>query len=199
MLAMIPHGATIGCGDSVTLHQIGFFDWLAEQKNHEVFNPFFVRRFDFADDDMVGFSNQRHKLARKALTSDVFFSGTNAITLDGKLVNMDGNGNRVAPLIYGPNQVIIVTGYNKIVKDVDEALRRIKEWASPMNNKRHVNKHGLSFIAKLPCVKTGTCQSCRSESKGCRITAIIDGWNPAPKASDNLPPFIIIVGEAMGI
>lgn len=199
ILEIIPPGGTIGCGDSVTLHQIGFFDWLEKQKDHEVFNPFFVRRFDFADDDWAGFSDARFRLGRKALTADVFCTGTNAITIDGKLVNIDGNGNRVAPMIFGPGRVIVVSGFNKIVKDVDEAIKRIKEWTAPINNKRHIDKHGLDFIAKLPCTITGACNNCHGKERCCRITTIIDGWNPAIKSPINYPPLILIIGESLGI
>ena len=199
VLEMIPAGGTIGCGDSVTLHQIGFIDWLKEQKEHEVFNPFFIKPFDFTDKDSAGYKTESFRIARKALTADVFCTGTNAITLDGKIVNIDGHGNRVAAMIFGPGRVIIVAGFNKIVKDVDEAIKRIHEWTAPINMKRHAYKHNYEFIAKLPCYVTGRCQNCHSEAKACCITTIIDGWSPIVKSPINHPHFIIIVGESLGI
>lgn len=197
VMGLIPTGGTVGCGDSVTLHQIGFIDWLKRQKDHEVFNSRFLEQSDFADED--SYKTERFNIGRKALTADVFVTGTNAITLNGELVNIDGHGNRVAAMIFGPNRVIVVAGFNKIVKDVDEAIKKIHEYTAPINMKRHVEKHGQSFMTKLPCVITGTCGYCHSENKGCRITTIIDGWSPIVKAPNHHPPFIIIVGEPLGI
>ena len=197
VVELIPAGGTVGCGDSVTLHQIGLINWLKQQKDHEVFNPFFLKRSDFPDE--ASYRAEHFNIARKALTADVFATGTNAITLNGELVNIDGHGNRVAAMIFGPSRVIIVAGFNKIVKDVDEAIKKIHEYTAPINMKRHVEKHGSNFMTKLPCVITGTCSYCHSENKGCRVTTIIDGWSPIVKALNQHPPFIIIVGEPLGI
>jgi hypothetical protein len=151
--------------------------------------------------------HERYSLQQRIFSANVFVTGTNAITLDGKLVNIDGLGNRVAPMIFGPNKVVVVVGANKIVPNVDEALRRIHEYAAPINAKRHAEKHSSSAIANiantignLPCAKTGICSYCHSENKICRITTIIDGWSPlfhCPTAEHQ--PTIIIVGESLGI
>ena len=200
VIEKIPPGATIGCGDSVTLHQIGFIDWLSNQKYHEVFNPFSIQRDDFPDGDWVQFRNERFILQQKALTANVFISGTNAITLDGKLVNIDGHGNRVAAMIFGPNKVIIVSGANKIVNNIDEAIKRIHEWAAPMNVKRHIEKHGFAdHLENLPCALTGRCAYCHNENKICRITTVIDGWSPFAHGPTEYQPSIIVVGESIGI
>ena len=199
VIEKIPPKATIGCGDSVTLHQIGFNDWLSKQKDHESFNPFGIQRDDFPDGDWVQFRNERFRLQQKALTANIFVTGANAVTLDGKLVNIDGHGNRVAAMIFGPNKVIIVSGSNKIVNNVDEAIKRIHEWASPMNVKRHIEKHGFDALVKLPCAMTGMCAYCHSENKICRITTIIDGWSPFAHCPAEYQPSIIIVGESLGI
>jgi len=196
VIERIPTGATIGCGDSVTLHQIGLFDWLHRQKDHEVFDPFSIQACDFPD--WVTFRAERFKLQQKALIANVFVTGTNAITLDGKLVNIDGKGNRVAAQIFGPNKVIFVSGANKIVKDVDEAIKRTMEYAAPINTKRHVEKHNFP-IEKLPCAITGMCSHCHHEKKQCRIIAIIDGWSPYNHCPIEYQPTIIIVGESLGI
>lgn len=197
ILEMIPSGGSIACGDSVTLHQIGFYDWLKQQKDHEVFNPFFVEYSDYTDHG--SFNDERFNIARKAFTANVFVTGSNAITLNGEIVNMDGHGNRVAPMLFGPNRVIIVAGYNKIVKDIDAAITWIQEYVAPINMKRHVEKHGLKSLENLPCVKTGTCHRCNSESKGCMYTTIIGGWSQDPKSPNQKTTHIIIVGEALGI
>ena len=196
VIERIPTGATIGCGDSVTLHQIGLFDWLHRQKDHEVFDPFSIQACDFPD--WTTFRIERFKLQQQALIANVFVTGTNAITLDGKLVNIDGKGNRVAAQIFGPNKVIFVSGANKIVKDVDEAIKRVHEYASPINVKRHVEKHNFP-IEKLPCAITGMCSHCHHEKKQCRIIAIIDGWSPYNHCPIEYQPTIIIVGESLGI
>jgi hypothetical protein len=197
VLKMIPAGGSIACGDSVTLHQIGFIDWLKQQKDHEVFNPFFVEYSDYNDHAL--FNDVRFNIARKAFTANVFVTGSNAVTLNGEIVNMDGHGNRVAPMLFGPNRVIIVAGYNKIVKDIDAAMTWIQEYVAPINMKRHFEKHGLKFLENLPCVKTGTCHHCNSENKGCMYTTIIGGWSQDPKSPNQYPTHIIIVGEVLGI
>lgn len=199
VIERIPSGATIGCGDSVTLYQIGFIDWLGRQKDHEVFNPFSVQRCDFPDEDWVKFRTERFRLQQKALTANAFVTGTNAITLDGKLVNIDGHGNRVAAMIFGPNKVIVVSGANKIVNNVDDAIKKIHEWIAPINVKRHVEKHSFNAIAKLPCATTGMCSYCRNENRICRITTIIDGWSPFAHCPTEYQPSIIVVGESLGI
>lgn len=198
VIERVPPGATVGCADSVTLHQIGFIDWLSKQKDHEAFNPFSIQSSDFPG-DWPKFRTERFRLQQKALIANVFVTGTNAITLDGQLVNIDGHGNRVGAMLFGPNKVIIVAGANKIVGDVDEAIKKIHEWASPINVKRHIEKHNFATIAKLPCAVTGMCAYCHSENKVCRITTIIDGWSPFAHCPTEYQPSIIIVGESLGI
>ena len=122
---------------------------------------------------------ERRKLQRQALLSDVFLSSTNAITLEGTIVSIDGAGNRVAAMMFGPKKVIVVTGGNKIVSDVDEALHKIRTVVAPLNALRHNKKH-------------------RKEGLGwgmCRYTALIDGCQPAEKGRI----CVIIVGEDLGI
>ena len=198
VIERIPPGATIGNGDSVTLHQIGFFEWLHQQKDHEVVDPFTVMPASFPD-DYAKFRIERFKLQQKALTANVFVTGTNALTLDGKIVSIDGHGNRVAAMCFGPNKLIVVAGVNKIVKDFDEAIKRVKEYAAPINAKRHVDKHNHHQLEKIPCVVTGTCSYCNHESKGCRIWVAIDGWTPFLHGPTEHQPSIIIVGESLGI
>ena len=198
IIERIPAGATIGCGDSVTLHQIGFIEWLKSVKDRELFNPFSIQSSDFPG-DWIKFRTERFKLQQRALTANVFVTGTNAITVDGKLVNIDGHGNRVAGMIFGPNKVIVVSGANKIAENVDEAIKRIHEYAAPINNRRHLDKHGFAAFEKLPCVATGMCSYCHSENKTCRITTIIDGWQPISHCPTEYQPTIIIIGESSGI
>ncbi len=174
VLEYIPPGATIGVADSVTLHQVGLIEWLSEQKDHVVFNSFarvVTGQERYGDD----FKMERFLIQQKALTANVFLTGTNAITLDGKLVNIDGFGNRVAGMIFGPNRTIFVSGINKIVRDQEEAVRRVHEWCAPVCTRRHLEKHGAIALTNQPCATTGICSYCRSEYKGCRVTVTIDG------------------------
>ena len=99
------------------------------------------------------------EIFRKAFFSDTFLSSTNALTEEGELYNVDGNGNRVSAMIFGPKQVIIVAGINKLVKDMDEAVRRVETVAAPKNSAR--------LNCETPCAKTGECAHCRSDGRIC--------------------------------
>jgi hypothetical protein len=128
--------------------------------------------------------DEKLNIRRKELTADIFITSTNAITLDGKLVNVDGTGNRVAAMIFGPKKVLVVSGINKVVENIDEALRRIKFISAPMNAKR-VN-------AKTPCVTTGQCMDCNSNDRICNVITIIE---KKPTLTDIE---IVIIGENLG-
>lgn len=109
---------------------------------------------------------QRREVMRQQLICDLFFTSTNALTLDGCLVNIDASGNRVGSMLFGPKQVWIIAGSNKITPDVPSALKRVREVASPPNARR------LGF--KTPCANTGVCSDCDSPDRICRITTIIE-------------------------
>ncbi|MFH0738183.1 MAG: LUD domain-containing protein [Candidatus Micrarchaeota archaeon] len=119
----------------------------------------------------------------------------NAITLDGKIVSTDGLGNRVAPVIFGPEKVILVIGANKIVKDVDQALQRIREIAAPINAKRHALKHHRPEFDNLPCARTGICVDCNHDWRICHYTVIIEGSMVREEGRIN----VVLVGEELGI
>lgn len=120
----------------------------------------------------------------KSFTADTYFMSTNAITLEGELLNIDGNGNRVAALIWGPKQVIILCGMNKVASDLTEAYHRVKNIASPMNTIR-LNK-------KTPCVATGKCEDCYSPDCICSQT-VITRWSRQPERIK-----VILIGEELG-
>jgi len=106
-------------------------------------------------------------ILRRQLTCDLFLCGTNALTLRGELVNIDGVGNRVGAMQFGPRKVIVVTGRNKLVDgSPQDAIQRVKTWAAPPNTKR--------LKAKTPCASTGFCSNCNSPERICRVTTIID-------------------------
>jgi len=111
--------------------------------------------------------DERLEIMRRQLTCDLFLSGTNALTLSGELVNIDATGNRVSAMSFGPRKVIVVAGRNKLVDGtVHDAIRRVKDWATPPNARR------LGF--KTPCAVTGFCSDCNAPDRLCRVTTVID-------------------------
>ena len=191
VMEMIPPGAVVARGDSLSLDQVGVISELIKRNQNTLIDPF--------QTDAEGFwaieAEERQRMMRETFISDIFITSTNAITLDGKLVNIDGNGNRVSAMIFGPRKVILIVGANKIVKDVTEALERIHEFAAPMNAKRHYLKHHASYFADLPCVRTGRCVDCKHEWKICNYTVIIEGAMPRHKGRIN----VVLVGEELGL
>lgn len=136
-------GEKITSGGSVTLKDLGVIDYL---NNREDVN-YLDRASAKNRDEVVG-------IMKEAFTSDSFFFSTNAITRDGVLVNIDGNGNRLAALVFGPDKVYVVCGTNKICDDVDSAYNRVKNIASPPNC--------IRLEKNTPCAKTGKCENCLS-------------------------------------
>lgn len=191
VMEMIRPGATVARGDSVSVDQVGVMEEITKRAQNKIINPL-VRD---ADGNFAFNSRERHRLEREAFFADVFISSTNAITLDGKLVSVDGHGNRVSAMICGPNKVIIVVGANKIVKDVDEALARIHNVATPINAIRHSLKHNMPEGQDLPCVKAGYCIDCNHPAKPCQYTVIIEGSGIMDKGRLN----VVLVGEELGI
>ncbi len=191
ILGMIPEGATVARGDSVSLDQVGVISELRKRNQNKVIDPF--------ERDADGFylveREQRWRMEREALSADVFLTGTNAVTLDGKLVNTDGTGNRVSAMVFGPEKVIVVAGVNKIVNDVDEALVRIHEVAAPINAKRLYLKHHRPEFGDLPCVRTGSCVDCNHDWRICRYTVVIEGSMIRDKGRIN----VVLVGKELGI
>ena len=181
VMSMIPEGAVVGYGDSLTLQQIGVVDAL-ERGPYTFLNPW-----------KAGNSVEENiRLKRRALTSDVFVTGTNALTLDGKIVNVDGHGNRVAAMLFGPGAVIVVVGINKVVRDLDGALGRIRRQAAPLNVGRHT-----AFDPMPPCGSTGMCSDCSSPWRICNKTVIIE----RQYANNRYDPVlsVVIVGEELGL
>ncbi len=131
-------------------------------------------------------AQERITAMQRQQTCDLFLSGTNAATTDGCLINIDGIGNRVSAMIYGPGKVIVVVGRNKIVDgDMIDGIQRIKNEAAPMNAKR-LNK-------ETPCAKSGFCHDCDSPDRICHVTTIIDS---KPSGSDF---HVLVVNEDMGL
>jgi hypothetical protein len=187
---MIPPEAVVARGDGITLDQIGLVKAIRERGQNALIDP-----FQTDDQGYWPEKKERLRMMRETFFADIFIAGTNAITLDGKIVNIDGAGNRVSALIFGPSKVIIVVEINKIVKDVEEGLQRINQYASPLNAKRHSMKHHNSEFENLSCVKTGICVDCRNEWRICNYTIIIEGAMPQHNGRIS----VILVGEELGI
>ncbi len=181
VLALIPEGSSIGLGDSVTVAEIGAMDWLRRETKQGKYRLFDRYRKGITPEDIEDDGLNKYR----ALTADVFLTGANAVTLDGKLVYIDGAGTRVAPLLFGPKKVIVVVGTNKIVRDVEEGVRRTKDIAAPLNARRH----GLN---SLPCVKAGKCIDCSRPERICNYTVIVE------KAREKGRINVVLVGEKLG-
>lgn len=152
-MSLTAAGTTVSFGGSMTLSETGILDALKNRTD--------IRLIDRS----LAHSPQEVKQAyRDSFSADTYFMSTNAITLDGHLVNVDGNGNRAAALIYGPDQVIVVAGMNKVASTVDDAIRRVRNLASPPNCVR-LNKN-------TPCAATGTCAQCLGDDCICSQTVI---------------------------
>lgn len=171
---MISKGATVGRCGSTTLTEMGIYNELRE-KGCVVLDPY--------RDDLS--AEQKLQERKKTLLCDVLLSGANAITRDGKIINVDGTGNRVAGMIFGPKKVIIVAGKNKIVSNVKEALERIKNIAAPLNARR--------LKRKIPCAKLDRCPGdCTSPERMCNVTTILE------KKPDMSSIAVLLVGEDLG-
>ena len=174
VMKRIPDGTTVAVGGSVTLAQIGLLDALEKRK----INFIFPMKQGKTPEEV-------RALIQKTFLADIFLSGTNAITEDGKLYNVDATGNRVGAMFMGPKKVIVVSGVNKIVTDIEEAEKRVKDWVGPQNAKR-LNR-------KTPCVETGVCGDCSSPDRICNIYVTL---KKKPSRTDVA---VILVGENLGI
>lgn len=191
VLEMIPEGVLVVRGDSVTLDQIGIFPALKKRRQNKLLDP--LERNP--DGSFIIPEDKQKRFAREAFNAGVFLSGVNAVTLDGKLVFTDGRGNRVAPIIYGPDKVILVAGANKLVNNLEEAFQRIREVAAPLNARRHFTRHQATGMGDLPCVRTGRCADCSLDWRICNYTVVIEGSMIWEKERINL----VLVGEELGI
>lgn len=172
ILDLIPIECTIGIGHSVTLHKMDITNSLLERGN------------TVYDKELAKNQVECKELKRKALTTDWFITGSNAISVDGRIVNVDHSGNRVAAITFGPDKVIIVVGKNKIVDTVDEAIKRVKNVACPANAKR------AGF--NPPCVTLKRCVDCVSKERVCNSMSIIEGQSDCNRMK------IFIVDEECG-
>ncbi len=157
---LISKDTTVSVGGSMTLFETHTIDWLRSQPLH------------FLDRYQEGLSAEAIKeLFRKSFFADAYLCSSNAITENGELYNVDGNGNRVAALTYGPDKVIVIAGTNKIVKDIPQAIARNRAIAAPLNCVR--------LKTNTPCTLSGKCEDCLSPSRIC-CTYVITGFQRNP-------------------
>ena len=173
---MVTGNDLVGLGGSVTLREIGVPHALKE-RGFKVADHWIARAKKASANEIL-------ELRRQQLNSDVFITSTNALTENGELVNIDGAGQRVAAMIFGPKKVVIVAGANKIVKDLEEGFYRARNIAAPINAKR--------LDRSTPCAVTGICSDCDSGDRICNVTTIIHRKPGITNAT------VIIVGEELG-
>lgn len=174
ILAMIPAGSSVYRCGSMTTTNMGLWEKIAAIAGIDIIDPY-----------LPGITPEEGlEFRRKGMFADVMITSSNAITLDGKLINLDGMGNRVAAMAFGPRKVILVMGINKITADVDAAMTRVKHYAAPVNAAR--------VGADTPCVETGLCTDCRSPRRICNIWSIIEGH----MIKDRI--HVVLVGEILG-
>jgi hypothetical protein len=170
---LIKDGETVGCGDSVTLDQLGIFDYLR------------IRKLNFLDKFQPSLTGKdKRELYLQNFRADTFVTGVNAITKKGELFNIDGNGSRVAPMLYGPGQVIAIAGVNKITDNLDEAIKRTRQIAAPADAKR--------LGKSTPCTRLGRCIDCRHKERICNDFVLITGQFIKDRIK------VIIVDQSLG-
>ncbi|MCH4179165.1 MAG: lactate utilization protein [Megasphaera sp.] len=170
-VSLIPEDDVVSWGGSVSINEIGL-------------RPYVLKHRKCIDRDTAKTPQERQSLMRQALLCDTFIMGTNAAVQDGQLFNIDGNGNRVAALIFGPKQVIAIVGMNKIEPTLEAAITRARSVAAPINIQR--------FNLKTPCTITGICSDCDSNETVCNQLVHTRHCSPAGRIK------IILVGENLG-
>ena len=171
-LSLIPEGASVGWGGALSAKQIGLMDAVNAGPYRAI------------DRDKCATQEEWKQAMLDCLLVDVFLTGANALSLDGQMVNIDGGGNRVAAIVYGPGSVIVIAGMNKVVDSLEDAVRRARTVAAPMNKQR--------FPAQTPCEVTGTCGDCKAEGCICNQILITRHCRPAGRIK------FILVGEDLG-
>ena len=171
-LQLIPAGASVGWGGCTSAQEIGLLDA--------------VRNGNYRALDRSACKTQEEKnqIAKECMTADVFLTGANALSMDGQMINIDGTGNRVSAIIYGPETVLVVAGMNKVEDTPEAAYKRARTVAAPMNQQR--------FHGNTACSATGVCADCRSDECICNQIVITRNCRPAGRIR------FILVGEDLG-
>ena len=172
-LELIPEGASVGWGGAMSAEQIGLIDAVRNGA------------YDAIDRERAADFAEREQIMRRCFQADVFLTGANALSLDGEMVNVDGSGNRVGAIIYGPASVLVIAGMNKVTDDLESAVIRARTVAAPMNQQR--------FQLNNPCTVTGSCADCKSETCICNQIVITRHCRPKGRIK------FILVGEDLGL
>ena len=172
-LEWIPEGASVGWGGAMSAAQIGLID-AVRQGNYIAY-----------DREKCATMEERDAVAAKCFSADVFLTGANGLSIDGQMVNIDGMGNRVAAIIYGPKTVLVIAGMNKVTDCIEDAVKRARTVAAPANQQR--------FQLENPCTVTGTCADCKSVSCICNQIVITRHCRPVGRIK------FILVGEDLGL
>ena len=172
VLELIPAGSSVTWGGSMSIRDIGIPDALRARGCFDVF-----------DRDLVEGDGAKVQMYVRAFTTDVYLSSANAISEDGIIVNIDGNGNRVAAITWGPKKVIFVIGINKVAQTVEAALARARSTASPINAAR--------FDINTPCQTDGVCHNCNSTESICNYVHFLRN---SPRGRHT----VVLVGESLG-
>ena len=165
---------SVSWGGSMTFLATGLYDALKNTPGLEIVDTY--------DKTLVGWEAIERR--RQSLLVDLYFTSANAITEDGMLVNLDGMGNRVAALAFGPKRVVVLAGRNKVVSELDDAMNRIKDYAAPINSMR--------LERKTPCAKTGYCEDCNSPERICNVWAIHEKSFPKGRIK------VVLINEDLG-
>jgi len=173
VLELMPKGSSISWGGSMTIRDMGLTEALHKSDNYTLY-----------DRDLAKSPEEAQVVYRQAFGADFYISSANAMSEQGDIVNIDGNGNRVAAIAWGPKKVIFVVGINKIAKDLDAAIKRARGTAAPINTVR-LNR-------ETPCTLDGVCHDCHSANSICNQIHIIRN------SYDNGRFSVVIVGEELG-
>jgi L-lactate utilization protein LutB len=173
VLSLIPKTDTVSWGGTTTVAELGIQQRLVKEG------------YQVLDRDTAQSPEERMEIMRRALLCDTFLTSSNAISEDGQLVNIDGNGSRVAAMIFGPRQVIVVAGINKVTKTLEDACVRARNIAAPLNQQRFPGH-------KTPCTETGSCVNCLAPDSICTFIVHTRLCKPAGRIK------IILVGKDLG-
>lgn len=171
-LAWIPKEATVAWGGTMSAGQIGLIDALRNGG------------YAIIDRDKCTTMEERNQAAKDSMFADVFLTSANGMSMDGQMVTIDGTGNRLAAICYGPGTVLAIVGMNKVTDTLEEAIRRARTVAAPMNKQR--------FPLQTPCEVTGTCADCKSEQCICNQILITRHCRPVGRIR------FVLVGEDLG-
>lgn len=171
-LELIPEGSSVGWGGATSAGQIGLIDAVRGGN------------FKAIDRDNAADAEHRERLMRDCFSADFFLTGANALSMDGEMVNIDGLGNRVSAVIFGPKNVLVIAGMNKVVDTLEDAVTRARTVAAPINEQR--------FGKQTPCNATGTCADCKSVDCICNHIVVTRHCRPVGRIK------FILVGEDLG-